>query len=142
MALSTYWWLLAGAAIAAEMLSGTVYLLLIGGGFAAAAVAAHMGTSLPLQIVVAAAIGAGAVLVWRFLTRRAPSGPAASADPDVNLDIGETVQVVQWEPDGTAHVHYRGARWTVVPRPGALPGSTGAHRVVEVVGTRLVVDKI
>jgi hypothetical protein len=38
-------------------------------------------------------------------------------------------------------VRYRGAQWTVVPRPGAAP-ATGEHRVVEVVGSRLIVDKI
>lgn len=142
MALSTYWWLLAGAAVIAELLTGTVYLLLIGLGFCFAALAAYLGLPLPLQMVVAAVVGAGAVLLWRAIKRRQPAGPAPAANPNVNLDVGETVQIAQWEPDGTAFVHYRGARWTAIPRPGALPGSTGAHRIAEVVGNRLVVDKI
>ncbi|XAH21159.1 NfeD family protein [Xylophilus sp. GW821-FHT01B05] len=141
MALSTYWWLFAGVAVIAELLTGTVYLLLIGLGFCFAALAAHLGLPLPLQMVVAAVVGAGAVLIWRAIKRREPAGPAATANPNVNLDVGETLQVTQWEADGTAFVHYRGARWTAVPSPGSLPGSTGTHRIVEVIGNRLVVEK-
>ena len=38
---------------------------------------------------------------WRL--RRRPAA-RASENRDVNLDIGETVQVQQWQPDGTASV--------------------------------------
>jgi membrane protein implicated in regulation of membrane protease activity len=58
----------------------------------------------------------------------------------VNLDIGESVHVDAWNPDGTATVRYRGAQWTVILRAGRP--STGEHRVVEVIGSRLVVDKV
>ncbi len=64
----------------------------------------------------------------------------AGTNRDVNLDIGESVFVDAWNPDGTATVRYRGAQWTVVQRAGHAP-STGEHRVVEIVGSRLVVDK-
>jgi hypothetical protein len=37
-------------------------------------------------------------------------------------------------------VHYRGARWTAIHRAGVVP-SAGAHRVAELVGNRLLVDK-
>jgi membrane protein implicated in regulation of membrane protease activity len=59
----------------------------------------------------------------------------------VNPDVGETVQVSTWNADGTATVRYRGANWTVVAAPGSGHGH-GAHRVREVVGNRLVVEKI
>jgi hypothetical protein len=65
----------------------------------------------------------------------------AQANADVNLDIGETIHIDSWKPDGTADVQYRGARWTVIHRPGVTPGP-GAHRVAELVGNRLLVDKI
>ena len=67
--------------------------------------------------------------------------PAASANRDVNLDIGEIVHVDAWNTDGTASVKYRGANWTVMHRSGTSP-STGAHRVAEVIGSRLLLDKI
>jgi len=141
MASSTVWWLIAGAAIVLELLSGTVYLLLLSAGFAAAAVAAHAGAAMSTQLVVAAIVGVGAVLAWHAIRRRRPAEPPAAANRDINLDIGEHVYVEAWNPDGTATVRYRGALWTVVPRAGATPAA-GEHRVAEVIGSRLVVDKI
>lgn len=141
MASSTIWWLIAGGVIVLELLSGTVYLLLLGLGFGAAALSAHAGASLTVQLVVAAVVGVGAVLVWHTIRRRRPADPPTSANPDVNLDIGERIHIDAWNPDGTATVRYRGAQWTVIPRAGATP-STGEHRVAEVIGSRLVVDKV
>jgi len=46
-----------------------------------------------------------------------------------------------WLADGTAQVRYRGANWTVTHLPGIAP-ATGLHRVREIVGSRLVVEKI
>jgi membrane protein implicated in regulation of membrane protease activity len=54
--------------------------------------------------------------------------------------VVETIMIAQWNPDGTADVQYRGARWTAIHRAGATP-SAGAHRVAEMVGNRLLVDK-
>ncbi len=141
MADSTIWWLSAGAAVAVELVTGTFYLLMFAAGLAAAAVAAHMGAGTVVQLLVAAVVGGGAVIGWHIRRGRRPSTPPANANRDVNLDVGETVHVDEWGPDGTATVKYRGANWTVVHRSGNAP-STGAHRVAEVVGSRLLVDKI
>ncbi len=62
-----------------------------------------------------------------------------ATDRSVNLDIGEVVHIEGWNPDGTAQVRYRGAQWTAIHRPGTTP-RTGAHRVAELVGSRLLVD--
>jgi membrane protein implicated in regulation of membrane protease activity len=141
MAESTIWWLLTGAAIAVELVTGTFYLLMLAIGMAAGALAAHGGASLPWQLLTAAFIGAGAVGAWHLQRGRRPSEPAASSNRDVNMDVGEIVNVEAWNPDGTASVKYRGARWTVVAEDGAVH-STGPHRVREVVGSRLMVEKI
>ncbi|HYP86171.1 NfeD family protein [Variovorax sp.] len=141
MAQSTIWWLIAGAAVVLELLSGTIYLLLLGAGFAAAAIAAHAGASIQIQLVVAAVVGAVSVLAWYLIQRRRPADPPSAANRDLNLDIGEQVVIDSWNPDGTASVRFRGAQWTVISRPGVTP-ATGVHRVAEIVGSRLVVDKI
>ena len=136
----TLWWLVTGAIVAAELLTGTFYLLMLAIGTAAAALAAHGGANTTVQILVAAVVGGGAVVAWHF---KRPSGRAelpAQANPNVNMDIGETVQIADWNPDGTANVHYRGANWTAMHRTGITP-SAGAHRVSEIVGNRLLVDK-
>jgi membrane protein implicated in regulation of membrane protease activity len=141
MAESTIWWLLTGAAVAIELITGTFYLLMLAIGLAAAALAAHAGASMTVQLLAAAAIGGGAVLAWHLVRRRQAPGPQASANRDVNMDVGESVQVESWNSDGTATVKYRGAAWTVVPAPGSIQ-STGQHRIREVIGSQLVVEKI
>ena len=45
-----------------------------------------------------------------------------------------------WQPDGTASVKYRGAQWSVIVRDGVHP-TPGPHRVAELIGNRLLVDK-
>ncbi len=140
MAESTAWWLITGAVVAVELLSGTFYLLMLAIGLAAAALAAHAQAPLTAQFVVAALVGGGAVVVWYRIKQKETPAERASANRDVNLDIGETVQVESWQADGTASVKYRGANWTAVHGSGALP-STGTHRIVEVRGSQLVIEK-
>lgn len=137
---STLWWLLTGAAVGIELATGTFYLLMLAIGLAAAALAAHAGAAFEVQIAFAAVVGSAAVLGWRAFKRsRTPDLPA-SANHDVNLDIGETVQVDTWNPNRTAQVKYRGANWTVasVENEPLVPGE---HQVVEVIGSRLIVQK-
>ena len=141
MADSTIWWLMAGVAVAVELATGTFYLLMLAIGLAAGALAAHAGAEMPIQFVVAAVVGGGAVAALHLTRRRRPPAAPPQANPDMNPDVGETVQVTAWNADGTANVRYRGANWTVVPAPGTGHGH-GAHRVREVVGNRLVVEKI
>jgi membrane protein implicated in regulation of membrane protease activity len=141
MADSTLWWLLAGAAVAVELLTGTFYLLMLAIGLVAGAVAAHAGASMPAQLVAAALVGGGAVAGWRFKRGRRPGEPPAQSNAAVNPDIGESLHVDHWDSDHTATVRYRGANWTVVPF-GGTPQGPGTYRVREVVGSRLVVEKI
>jgi len=136
----TIWWLIAGSAVAIELLTGTFYLLMLALGMAAAAVAAHLGANQTLQMLVAAGVGGGAVMLWHWSPANRRQELPAQANPNVNLDIGETVQIAAWNADGTADVQYRGAHWTAVHRPGVSPTS-GPHRVAELVGSRLLVDK-
>ena len=138
---STLWWLMAGTAVVAELLTGTFYLLMLSIGLMAGAIAAHFGADVTTQLVVAAILGGGAVVACYLLKKKSPGVQPAASNRDVNLDVGETVQVDAWNADGTAQVRYRGAQWTVLLRPGNAP-SPGIYRVAEVVGSRLLVDKI
>jgi membrane protein implicated in regulation of membrane protease activity len=141
MADYTVWWLLAGAMVALELVSGTFYLLMLAAGMAAAALAAHLGLGTSAQLVTAAVVGLGLVVGWYQLKKRRPGDPSARAMRSVNLDIGEVIQIDQWQPDGTASVKYRGAQWAVIQRPGNPP-IPGAYRVAELVGSRLLVEKV
>jgi membrane protein implicated in regulation of membrane protease activity len=140
MADSTLWWLMAGAAVAVELLTGTFYLLMLGIGLVAGAVAAHAGATVPTQLVLAALVGGGAVAGWHVLHRRRP-GAAPGTSTNLDFDAGEHVHVDAWSADNTTSVRYRGTVWTAVPAAGT-PQGTGAHRVRQVDGSRLVVEKI
>ncbi len=141
MAESTIWWLLSGAAVAVELLTGTFYLLMLAVGFVAAALGAHLGLSLTLQLVTASVVGGGAVIAWHLLRGKKMLGASAEFNQDVNMDIGQTVQVHSWRVDGSASVKYRGAAWTAQRNEGS-PAGTGAYKVVRVVGSHLIVEKI
>jgi membrane protein implicated in regulation of membrane protease activity len=136
---ATLWWLLTGLAVGVEMLTGTFYLLMLAMGLSAAAIAAHLGASVALQIVCAALVGGAATLLWRSYKKTQPT-PPASANHDVNMDIGEIVQVDRWAADNTASVKYRGAHWRVALAAGETPVS-GAYQIVDIIGSCLILKK-
>jgi len=137
---ATLWWLLAGGAVALELLTGTFFLLMLALGLAAGALTAHTGLGVSAQLVCAALVGGGAVVAWQRWRRGHVAQRSAATNPDVNLDIGETVQVTEWAADGTARVRFRGADWTAVPdtpQPSTPTLSPGPYRIVAVQGNRL-----
>ncbi len=143
MAVSTIWWILAGVAVGVELITGTFYLLMVAFGLAGAALFAHMGLPMSAQLVAAAVLGGGAVAVWHKMrsARKAVDKASATANQDVNMDIGERVNVLAWRPDGTATVKYRGADWTVTLAADAQgPANAGSFIVKDIVGNRLVVQ--
>lgn len=141
MSNANIWWLLAGGAVAVELVTGTFYLLMLAGGLVAGALAATLGVAPIGQMLLAAAIGGGAVAAWHWRRSQSPAPKAASANPDVHLDIGQAIHVVRWNADGTASVHFRGAQWTAVAADPAQASLPGNFRIKEMVGNRLVIEK-
>ena len=140
MSESTIWWLLAGAAVGIELVTGTFYLLMLAIGLGAAALAAHLGLPLTWQLVTAAVEGGGAVVLFRGVRGKQPGKLPAQSNADVHIDIGEPVFVEAWATDGTANVKYRGSNWAAITH-GSAP-SIGQHRIKELLGNRLVLEKI
>lgn len=140
MADSTIWWLAAGGLIALELVSGTFYLLMISLGLVAAALSAHAGFPMSWQWVAASLVGGGSVLAWRAYKRSRPATLPAQENHDVNMDIGETIHVDQWQDDRTCSVKYRGAQWHANLRDGET-AEPGAYVIAEVVGSRLILKK-
>jgi membrane protein implicated in regulation of membrane protease activity len=134
------WWIAAGVLIAAELATGTFYLLMLALGAVAAALAAHGGFALNTQLLAAAFVGGGAVAAWHLLRQRQPAPAPASENRDVNIDIGERIEVLAWNADGTAHAQYRGARWQVV-HAGAGAPQPGWHVIRRVEGNRLHLER-
>lgn len=141
MAESTVWWVLAGGIVAVELLTGTFYLLMLSFGFVAAAMAAHAGATMAIQLVVAATFSSGSVIAWRLYRKSTSNEVSANTNQSGNLDVGETIQIDAWRPDGTSTVKYRGANWSVATLEDAAPLAAGRYRIVEVVGSRLIVKR-
>lgn len=110
---TSLWWLTVGALVAAELATGTFYLLMLALGAAAGAMAASAGVDTQSQITTAAAVGGGAVVLWYFGRKLRPQARPAGSNRDVNLDIGQRIQVPAWDAAGAARVSYRGASWAV-----------------------------
>ena len=139
---SSFWWLAAGLLVAVELATGTFYLLMVAIGLASAAIAAHLGSELSSQIVVAAVVGLGAVLAL-YVRRKQFAGAKAEANNLASdLDAGQTVDIQPYQltPLG-ATVLYRGAQWVAQSNQG-VPLTTGPHRIVKVDGSRLLLEPV
>lgn len=133
-----YWFGLAALALIGEVFSGTFYLLLLAAACVAAGFAQAFGLAFPLQLVVCAIILVAGTLVLRR-TGVLKSRTDASRNADVNLDIGQIVDVPSWEPDGKARIWYRGAHWQAQASPGMIL-QPGRHRIVAVHGSLLILE--
>jgi membrane protein implicated in regulation of membrane protease activity len=134
----SYWLAAAGVTVILELFSGTFYLLMIAIGLTAGAVASLLGFGEAVQLLVAAVVGVAAtVALRRSRYGKLQQRVQAERDPNVNLDIGQTVHVPAWQ-DGAARVMYRGALWDVELEPGA-PAVPGPYTIREVRGSRLIV---
>jgi membrane protein implicated in regulation of membrane protease activity len=136
------WFAVACVLLVAEMATGTFYLLMIAIAAAVGGVAALTGTNGTLQCVLAALVGiAATTALRRSRFGRAPKIDAMR-DPDVNLDIGQTLNVGEWHNApgavSNARVMYRGALWDVelAPEGEAVPGP---FVIQEVRGNHLIV---
>jgi membrane protein implicated in regulation of membrane protease activity len=133
----TLWLIVAGGLVIAELLTGTFYLLMLSLGATAGALTAYADGRLTWQIVTAAIVGGGAAVLWHM--KKPLSND--SQDSNVHLDIGGTVTVDAWDAQGHTQVKHRGALWAAVCSQHTTP-EPGLHRICEMQGNRLVLEKI
>lgn len=136
----TVWWIAAGLLVAAELATGSFYLLMLAVGAAAGALAAHLALGVSLQMLAAALVDGSAVFALYRRRASAPAAAPASRNPDVNLDIGQTVHVDTWSAEGLAQVHYRGAAWQA-RYIGDTPAQGGRHVIRAVEGSCLLLNR-
>lgn len=132
-----FWWIGAGVLVVLELISGTFYLLMIALGCIAAAIAHLAGAAADLQFAVAAVVALAAVLLLRRSRFGRRTRKEASKNPDVNLDIGQTLSVPAWH-ERRARVNYRGAAWDVELAAGE-PEDAQLYEIAEMRGSCLVV---
>lgn len=138
------WFVIAGTLVVLEMFTGTFYLLMVGVGFAAGGVTALAGGTGTVQLAVAAFVGIIATYGLRKSRWGSEARRDAARDPDVNLDIGQSLVVDAWggEEGGsrTARATYRGAEWDIELERG-VPATPGTYVIREVKGSRLIVGR-
>jgi membrane protein implicated in regulation of membrane protease activity len=136
------WMVAAGTLIVLEMFTGTLYLLMMSIGLAAGGIAALAGLTVSGQLLTAAIVGIIATYGLRRSRFGKPRKEDAARDPNVNLDIGQTLYVADWHEAGeatyTARAMYRGALWDVNLLPGEA-AAPGQFIIREVRGSRLIV---
>lgn len=131
------WLGLAALALIGELATGTFYLLLVALGLAAGGIAAWLLAGLEWQLVACGVVLLLGLLVLRKTRVLKKREVNAARNADVNLDIGQTVNVEAWADNGSARVWYRGAHWQAELAAGQ-PALAGEHIIVELRGTRLV----
>lgn len=132
MEIYIYWFLLALVLAGLEMMTGTFYLLVLSIAMAVGGIAAFLGGSMVLQLVLGAVTGvAGTIILRRWKSSQANDAP------NINLDIGQQVKVLKWNDDGTARVFYRGAEWDAALEAADTPHE-GALYIAAVRGSALV----
>lgn len=135
------WLVLAGVVVILELFTGTFYLLMIAVGLVAGALAAILSLSPAMQLITVAVVGSVATLALHNSKYGWTKNQDSARDPNVNMDIGMSVQVKEWQDQGngkyTARTMYRGAMWDVELQHSA--GYPGAFIIEEIQGSRLIV---
>jgi len=139
------WLVIACVVVVLELFSGTFYLLMIALGLVAGALAAFFGFSIELQLITAAVVGSVATVSLRKSRFGIRNKVDATRDPNVNLDIGQTIQIDEWKNTSndvyTARAMHRGALWDVEFSGNHVP-PPGAYKIVEIRGSQLIVHGI
>ncbi len=135
------WWVAAIALVIAELFSGSLYLLAIALGALGAGISAWAGAALWVQALVCSAVSLVGIVVLRNRRASAPKAPLARENPDLIIDIGNTVFVDQWR-NGVARVSYRGTDWDAKfeAQSAQIPQS-GLHVIKAIDNNTLILTK-
>lgn len=137
------WLVVAGVMVVLELFTGTFYLLMIALGLVAAALVAFLGWTIEFQVIIAALVGAVATLSLRRSRFGQANKTTANRDRNVNLDIGLSIQINEWQGSSTgvysARAMHRGALWDVEYAGKDVP-EPGSYNIVEIQGSKLIVE--
>lgn len=129
MSAMTLWAVLTGSALIIEMLTGTFYLMGVALGGAAGLLAAAVGAPVAAQVMVFAVLTAASLILAMRCKR--PAGKPLQAD------VGQDVEVLKRNADGSFRVAYRGTEWDAVLE-GPAPTVAPTHlTITRIAGSRL-----
>lgn len=136
------WWGLAVVVAIGELASGSFYLLVLAAAAIAGGLVALVGAGFTAQMLTAAVVAfAGWWLLRRWRTGRAGAVEGQAPGSAASFDVGQTVEVVQWQSGGRTRVRHRGADWDARLAPGAAADPRpGTYRILAVDGNCLVIE--
>lgn len=129
------WWILALILVGAEMLTGSFYLLALGVAVVVGGFVDFFGGSLLAQLVSISVVGAIGCFAAYFYHQKS----GRKAKQQMVFDIGQRVQVLKWNEDGSARVSYRGSQWDAIIASPEMPRNKEMI-IVEVRGSQLVLS--
>lgn len=138
------WLVLAGVVVILELFTGTFYLLMFSLGLVSGALVALISNSVQLQMLVAAIVGAATTIVLHKSKYGWRERSDVSRDPNVNIDIGQQLNVREWQEQANgnfiARTKYRGAMWDVELHHAQ--GVPGQYVIDQIQGSRLIVRPV
>ncbi|NHQ86219.1 NfeD family protein [Iodobacter sp. HSC-16F04] len=136
MSSTTLWLIMAAILAGLEMLTGTFYLLAVATGLISAALAAWLGFGFAAQASSAALIGLLAVATLRqwHSTRKA-------SPEQISSDIGQLVEIVEWQGERRARVRYRGTLWDAELAADADTGLNN-YTIIATQGSSLILNHL
>lgn len=104
-----YWFGLAFLLLIMELFSGTLYMLFIAIAFVVVGLSeVILKTGLDFNLAIASVL----IIVCVFLVRKLnQKRKAKRSDVSDDFDMGQVVDLVSYETDGSARVFYRGVEW-------------------------------
>lgn len=134
-----FWLLISASLIVAEIFTLSFYLLLAGIGALVASGLAATGFNDITQVVVAALV---TLVGWFLLQKYKPQNqhPDHRTNPDLNMDIGQTVRLASISSDGKISVILRGARWDAQIDDGSIPDQTKDYIISKIDGSILILN--
>ena len=138
------WFAIAAIALILELLSGTFVLLLICLGAIAAGAAAWFELGIIIQLALLAIIPVIGIFVLKRIGKFHLRNPLASeADSNLNLDIGKSVYVDDWDLERRrTQLKFRGAQWQAKPAEDYDELRTGKHMIVAIKGIILIIKPL
>lgn len=130
------WLVLAGILLIAEITTGTFYLLMVSLGAAIGAFIAYLGYGLEIQIGAAAVFAVAGSLLLR---NRSVKRSKTDKQHDL-LDIGNKLEISNWNVGARTNVYYRGANWAAESVDNTPV--TGLHEIIDVQGSVLKVKSV
>ncbi len=112
-----FWWILALILIGAEMLTGSFYLLALGVAMVAGGLVDFFGGSLLVQFVTTGILGSSGC----FMAYYYQQANKKKHKVQMEFDLGQRVQVLKWNDDGSARVFYRGSQWDAIAATPQTP---------------------